>query len=90
MLDLSNNRLCRKIPLHLEILQGFVNATKSMDCDVAEEILINMKWSEYTLSYVLPKNTIFDFSHNKILGGIPTSIGNLSRLQLLNLSKNQL
>ena len=52
--------------------------------------MINMKGSEYTLSYVLPTNMIFDLSNNKLTGEIPSSIGTLSSLQLLNLSGNQL
>jgi hypothetical protein len=49
-----------------------------------------MKGVEYTLTYVLETNTIFDLSSNHLTGEIPTSIGNMRSMRLLNLSQNQL
>lgn len=55
-----------------------------------EEMVFDIKGVEYTLSYVFPINTIFDLSSNDLNGEIPTSIGGMSSLRLLNLSRNQL
>ena len=74
--------------MHLERLSGFSSVSNNLK--LYEEIEIDMKNNEYTLSYVFPTNTIFDLSCNNITGEIPTSIGNMSHLRLLNLSHNQL
>ena len=42
------------------------------------------------LYYIYPTNIIFDLSCNNLTGKIPTSIGSMSHLRLLNLSHNQL
>ena len=74
--------------MHLERLLGFSNATNNGG--LYDEMEIDMKRSEYTLSYLMSTNTIFDLSSNNITGQIPRSIGTMSTLRLLNLSHNQL
>ena len=54
-----------------------------------QEINYDMKGREYS-SYMIPINTIFDLSSNHLHGDIPTSIGSMCSLRLLNLSFNQL
>ena len=49
-----------------------------------------MKGRDYVISYLDPTNIIFDLSCNNLTGKIPTSIGSMSHLRLLNLSHNQL
>lgn len=88
VLDLSNNKFSGRMPSHLERLQGFVNTSDSIS--VYEEMTIDMKESEYTISYLSSTNTIFDLSNNNLIGQIPTSIWTLSSLRLLNLSGNHL
>ena len=51
---------------------------------------VEMKGSEYNVSYMWMIDTIFDLSCNNIIGEIPASIGSMSNLWLLNLSWNQL
>lgn len=89
VLDLSNNKFSGRMPLHLERLEGFANASPQLTVSDVEMIL-DIKGSEYNVSYVLPTNTIFDLSNNNLVGEIPTSIGALRSLRLLNLSGNQL
>ena len=70
--------------MHLERLLGFANVSNGIE--VFEELEIVMKGTQYTLAYMSPTNTIFDLSCNNLVGEIPTSIGSMSHLTLLNLS----
>ena len=87
LLDLSNNKFSGRIPVHLERLFGFSNVA---DSRTTGEIEIEMKRSEYLLLYLSPTNIIFDLSCNNLTGEIPTSIGSMRYLRLLNLSHNLL
>ena len=98
MLDLSNNNLIGKIPSNLERLLGYtINVSRygleakryGDDEGFGQEINYDMKGREYS-SYMIPINTIFDLSSNHLHGDIPTSIGSMCSLRLLNLSFNQL
>jgi hypothetical protein len=88
VLDLSNNKFSGRIPSHLERLQGFQNrgSSKLSANTLYEDVRIVVKGAEQDFKYMLASNTIFDLSNNNLLGEIPTSIGNLSMMRLLNLS----
>ena len=92
MLDLSNNKLSGRIPSNIGRLQGFGKLESSQvgGDTLYEDVQIDIKGIEYTITYILQANTIFDLSNNNFIGEIPPSIGNLSKLRLLNLSGNQL
>ena len=92
VLDLSNNRFSGRIPSNLKGLKGFKSNMTIVqdDSTLYYELRIDMKGSEYNLPYVLLTNTIFDLSSNNFMGEIPTSLGSLSSLRLLNLSGNLL
>jgi hypothetical protein len=79
------------IPSNLERLQGFmINGSSNVNLtNLYEDLMIVIKGREYTLTYVLVTNTIFDLSSNNLNGEIPTNMGALRSLRLLNLSWNQ-
>jgi len=89
LLDLSNNKFSGMIPTHLERLLGFVDVSTDT-IRLLFEMEIVMKGSDYILPYLWCTNTIFDLSFNNLTGKIPSSIGSMSSLRLLNLSGNQL
>ena len=82
VLDLSNNKFHGKIPSTLNGMKGFkmLGSFELGSNTLYEDVRIVIKGYEYVLTYVLATNTI----------EIPQSIGSLSGLRLLNLSKNQL
>ena len=84
LLDLSNNKFSGKIPTHLERLFGFLDALNNYV--VSDEMKVFKKRYVYNLSYLWLGYTIFDLSCNNLIGEIPTSIGSMSHLSLLNLS----
>jgi EIX receptor 1/2 len=92
VLDLSNNNFSGSVPSHLETLQGFtINGSTPLPYEMLyEHMRIYMKGVEYSLTYELQRNTIFDVSNNNLTGEIPTSMGSLNNMRLLNLSRNQL
>jgi len=88
LLDLLNNKFIGRIPSHLERLSIF--AIVLNEEETPKEMGIDIKGSEYNLSYILPTNTIFDLSYNNLTGEIHARIGGMNHLRLLNLSWNQL
>ena len=101
VLDLSNNKLSGKIPFDLQRLQGFAINVSSQPSGMpdlgqlentiffthalVEDLTIVMKRYKYDLPYLTDSNTILDLSSNNLSGEIPTTIGCLSSLRLLNL-----
>jgi len=90
VLDLSNNNFDGKIPSNLKGLHGFKIKPQLSGITLYEDVRIIIKGAEYTLTYVLVTNTIFDLSSNNIIGEIPSSMESLRSLRLLNLSGNHL
>jgi Leucine-rich repeat (LRR) protein len=92
MLDLSNNKLSTRMPSNLGRLLGFqiLGSSQLSGDTLYEEVQVDIKGFEYSLTYVLLANTIFDLSNNNFIGEIPPNMGSLSALRLLNLSRNQL
>ena len=89
VLDLSNNNFNGRIPTLLERLSAFANVFDEDEYNAENqyqvEMEIDMTWREYILSHLLFENNIFDnLSCNNLTGEIPTSIGSMSHLQLLN------
>ncbi|XP_052119115.1 receptor-like protein EIX2 [Arachis duranensis] len=98
VLDLALNNLSGNIPNCLNHLSAIINKTSAISSfqesmgyasdTISMNLWVKDKDAEYNIILGLVKN--IDLSSNKLSGGIPMEITNLTGLIYLNLSKNEL
>ncbi|KAJ7942675.1 putative Leucine-rich repeat receptor protein kinase EXS [Quillaja saponaria] len=97
-IDFSNNRLSGPIPPKLdglEILKARPtdgNIVGYVISDIFAGVKLNIQTKNVSLSIEIVRTFIsgIDLSHNMLTGGIPTGIGDLKGLAMLNLTHNHL
>ncbi|XP_021738220.1 probable LRR receptor-like serine/threonine-protein kinase At1g34110 [Chenopodium quinoa] len=99
ILDLSNNKLVGDIPSRLGDFPGMINSPDTSTLSSAlfsfdikfQDLIVNWKSSKQGLSkYNLDFYSLLDLSNNELTNQIPSSLGGLETLKLLNLSHNAL
>ncbi|KAK9274662.1 hypothetical protein L1049_021913 [Liquidambar formosana] len=100
-LDLSNNRIHGQIPnwafdmwkdslWHLNLSSNLMTGVVQLPWENLQVLDLHSNLFEGTLPIPAPSTSVLSISNNKLTGEIPYSICNVSFLQILDLSKNNL